>query len=116
MGKTYTITRFFRTRGKIIWEILCNFIGYKIRDRNSQISCEVGPVEKGIDIIILGGRFMVEHLITFKGNEIEVKQYICNPKSIILYDETLLDEEPMVWTGSLIATKVPNSEEIKELV
>jgi hypothetical protein len=43
----------------------------------------------------------MEHLMSFKGNEIQVKQHLCDPESIISYDETLLDEEEMVWIGSL---------------
>jgi hypothetical protein len=34
----------------------------------------------------------------FKGNGIQVQQYICNPESIISYDESVLDED-MVRVG-----------------
>jgi hypothetical protein len=44
-----------------------------------------------------------------------VQQHICNPKSIISHDESVLDED-RVWVGFLMATKAPDSEEIKELV
>jgi hypothetical protein len=47
-------------------------------------------------LIIPGGWFLVEHSMSFKGNEIQVKQHLCDPESIILYDETILDEEEMV--------------------
>jgi hypothetical protein len=50
------------------------------------------------------------------GNEIQVKQYICDPESIVSYDETTLDDEGVVWIGSLTATQAPNSKELKELV
>jgi hypothetical protein len=43
---------------------------------------------------------MVKHPMSFEGNEIQVKQHICNAESIILYDETVLDDEEAVWIGS----------------
>jgi hypothetical protein len=30
--------------------------------------------------------------MSFEGNEIQVKQYLCDPESIISYNETLLDK------------------------
>jgi hypothetical protein len=54
--------------------------------------------------------------MSFKRNEIQVKQHHCDPESIISYDETLLDEEERVWVGSLTATRVPETEELKNLV
>jgi hypothetical protein len=39
---------------------------------------------------------MVKHLISFEGNEIQVKENIYDSESIILYDETLLDDEKIV--------------------
>jgi hypothetical protein len=45
-----------------------------------------------------------------------VKQHICNAESIILYDETVLDDEEAVWIGSWTATKAPDSNELKNLV
>jgi hypothetical protein len=59
---------------------------------------------------------MVKHPMSFKGNTIQVKQHICDPKSIISYNETILDKEEAVWIGSLTATKVPDMEKIKKLV
>jgi hypothetical protein len=58
----------------------------------------------------------VEHLISFEGNEIQVKQHLCHPESIISYDETVLDDEDMVWIGSLTATQAPDTNELKKLV
>jgi hypothetical protein len=69
-----------------------------------------------VDLIIPGGWFMVEHPISFEGNEIQVKQHFCDPESIISYDETLLDEKEAVWIGFLIATKAPDTEELMEMV
>jgi hypothetical protein len=52
--------------------------------------------KNGTNIIIPGRWFMVEHSMSFKGNDIQVKQHICNPESIILYDKTVLDDEGVV--------------------
>jgi hypothetical protein len=91
-------------------------INLRIEDHVSQISCEIGPLEIGVDLIIPGGWFMVEHPMSFEGNMVQVKTHHCDPESIISYDETLLDEEEAVWIGSLTATKAPNTEELNELV
>jgi hypothetical protein len=39
---------------------------------------------------------MVEYPMSFEGNEILVKQHLCDPESIISYDETLLDDKEIV--------------------
>jgi hypothetical protein len=59
---------------------------------------------------------MVKHPMSFDGNEIQVKQHICNPESIISYNETILDHEEVVWIGSLTTTKASDNNELKELV
>jgi hypothetical protein len=69
-----------------------------------------------VDLIIPGGWFLMEHPMSFEGNDIQVKQYHCNPESIISYDETILDEEEAVWVGSLTVTQALKTEQIKEIV
>jgi hypothetical protein len=91
-------------------------INLRIEDHISQIFYEIGPLEIGVDLIIPGGSFLVEHPMSFGGNEIQVKQHLCDPESIISYDETLLDEEEIVWIGSLTTTKAPNTNQLMELV
>jgi hypothetical protein len=59
---------------------------------------------------------MVEYPMSFEENEIQVKQQICDPESIISYDETVLDEEEVVWIASLTATKAPDFDELTEMV
>jgi hypothetical protein len=54
--------------------------------------------------------------MSFKGNEIQVKQHICNPESIVSYDETVLDDKEMVWIRSLITTKAPEIDQLMNLV
>jgi hypothetical protein len=71
-------------------------LNLRIQEHISQISCEIGPLEKGVDLIIPGGWFLVEHRMSFEGNEIQVKQHLCDPESIVSYDETLLDDEETV--------------------
>jgi hypothetical protein len=45
-------------------------INLRIAEHVSQISCEIGPLEKGVDLIIPGGWFLVVHPKSFEGNEI----------------------------------------------
>jgi hypothetical protein len=69
-----------------------------------------------VDLIIPEGWFMVEHSMSFEGNEIQVKQHFCDPEAIISYDETILAEEETLWVGSLTATKAPDTKELKTMV
>jgi hypothetical protein len=71
-------------------------INLKIKELISQISCEIVSLKIGVDLIIPGAWFMVEHSMSFEGNEIQVKQHICDPELIILYNETILDDEETV--------------------
>jgi hypothetical protein len=41
-------------------------IQLRIEDHVSQISCEIGPLEIAVDLIIPGGWFMVEHPMRFR--------------------------------------------------
>jgi hypothetical protein len=68
-------------------------INLMIEEHVSQISCEIGPLKKGVDLINPGRWFLVEYLMRFEGNEIQVKPHYCDPESIISYNEILLDEE-----------------------
>jgi hypothetical protein len=91
-------------------------INFRIAEHVFLISCEIGPLEKRGDLIIPGRWLLVEHPMSFQWNEIQVKQYLCDPESIILYDETVSDDEETVWIGLLMATQAPNNEQIKEIV
>jgi hypothetical protein len=91
-------------------------LNIRIEEHVSQISCKIGPLETGVDLLISRGWFMVEYLIGFEGNEIQVKQDICDPESIVSYDETILDDEEVLLIGPLTATQALNSDELKELV
>jgi hypothetical protein len=48
-------------------------INLRIVDHISQISYKISSLEIGVVLIIRGGWFMVEHPMSFKGNEIQVK-------------------------------------------
>jgi hypothetical protein len=48
-------------------------LNIRIEDHVSQISGKVGPLETGVDLIMPGEYFMVEHSMSFEGNEIQVK-------------------------------------------
>jgi hypothetical protein len=111
-----TLLGFSRQEDTSFGKYFAPLITLKISDHVSQISCEVGPLEKGVDLIISEGWFLVEHPMSFEENEIQVKRHIRDPEAIISYDETLLDEEETVWIVSLSATKTPDSEEIKKIV
>jgi hypothetical protein len=87
---------FSRQEERSFGKYFAPLLNIKIKAHTSQISCEIGPLEMGVDLIISGRWFLVQHLISFKGNEIQVKQHIWDPESIVSYDETLLDEEETV--------------------
>jgi hypothetical protein len=93
-----------------------SLLNLRIAEHVSQISCKIGPLEKVVDLIIPGGWFLVEHSMSFAGNEIQVNQHLCNPEAIISYDKTLLNDEEVVWIGWLTAMQAPNTDQIKEIV
>jgi hypothetical protein len=45
-------------------------LNLRIKDHISQISCEIGPLQIGVDLIILREWFIVKHPMSFEGNEI----------------------------------------------
>jgi hypothetical protein len=47
---------------------------------------------------------MGEERRSFKGNELKVKQHICDPESINSFDKRLLEQEKIIWVGSLKVT------------
>ena len=53
------------------------FLTIIIGQHETNISAELGTLEEGIDLIIPGGWFLVEHPMTFKNGKIEVQQHIC---------------------------------------
>jgi hypothetical protein len=55
-------------------------LNLRIEEHISQISCEIGSLKIGVDLMIPGEWFMVEHPISFKGNKIQIKQHICDPE------------------------------------
>jgi hypothetical protein len=116
MGKTYNSVRFSGQEETSIGKYFTPLVNLRIEDHISPISCEIGPREIGVDLIIPGEWLMVEYPMSFEGNEIQVKQHICDPESIISYDETILDDEEAIWVGSLPTTKARNTNELKNLV
>jgi hypothetical protein len=46
---------FFWKRRNVLWKILPPLLAIKIADHISQVSSEIGPLEKGMNIIIPAG-------------------------------------------------------------
>jgi hypothetical protein len=59
---------------------------------------------------------MVEHSTSFEGHEIQLKEHNYDPESIVSYDETVLDDEGVVWIGSLTGKQAPEKQELERLV
>ena len=51
------------------------FLLLKIGEHQSPISAELGNLENGIDIIILGGWFLIQHPMTFNSEGIQIKEH-----------------------------------------
>jgi hypothetical protein len=54
--------------------------------------------------------------MSFEGNEIQLKKYICDPQLIVSYNETILDEEGEGWIELLTMTKAPEISILQEMV
>ena len=68
------------------------YLNIQIQTHQSTVSCELGTLEPGIQIIIPGGWFLVQHPQTFHQEAIQVVQNQCLDESIIEYDKTILKD------------------------
>jgi hypothetical protein len=94
--KPITLLGFSGQEDTLFEKYFTPLLNLKIEKHISQISCEIGSLEIGVNLLGPGGWFMVEYPMSFKGNKIQVKQHICDPESIISYDETIWENEEMV--------------------
>src|SRR5205807_2033158 len=79
-------------------------------------SAKLGILEEGIDLIIPGGWFSVEHPMTFEDGKIEVQQHICQKNEEITYDETLLEDKDAIIIGSMTYFAPPDHESLKKII
>src|SRR5205085_12524213 len=86
-----------------------------IGQHETNISAKLGTLEEGIDLIIPGAWFLVEHPMTFE-NGIEVKQHICQRNEEITYDETLLEDKDAIIIGSMTYFAPPDHESLKKII
>ena len=87
----------------------------KIADHETTVSAEVGKLEPGIDLIIPGGWFLVEHPMSFDNNGITVHPHRCDTNEVQYY-ETLLDDPTAYQISSLMVTKSPDDKQLREIV
>jgi hypothetical protein len=72
--KPITILGFSGQEDTSFGKYFAPLINIRIEDYISHISCEIGPREIWVDLIIPRGWFMVEHVMSFEGNDIQVKK------------------------------------------
>src|SRR5437588_7733164 len=77
------------------------FLTIIIEQHETNISAELGTLEEGIDLIIPGGWFLVEHPMTFENGKSEVQQHICQKNEEITYYERLLENKNAIIIGSM---------------
>src|SRR5205085_5894955 len=87
-----------------------------IGQHETNISAELGTLEEGIDLIIPGGWFLVEHPMTFKNGKIEVQQHICQKNEESTYDETLLENKDVIIIGSMTYFAPPDHESLNKII
>ena len=88
----------------------------KIGKHKTTISAELGQLENGIDLIIPGGWFMVEHPMSFENDDIRVHQHPCQMEDEISYDETVLEDEEAMVIGSMTYFAPPETKELKKII
>src|SRR5437588_4086489 len=66
------------------------FLTIIIGQYETNMSAELGTLEEGINLIIPGGWFIVEHPITFENGKIKVQKHIGQNNVVITYEDTLL--------------------------
>ena len=92
------------------------FLSLTIGEHKTTISAELGQLEDGIDLIIPGGWFLVEHPMLFHNNDVQVQQHLCQPNDEIVYDETLLEDGEAMVIGSMTYFAPPETERLKEII
>src|SRR5437660_10309657 len=92
------------------------FLTIIIGQHETNISAELGTLEEGIDLIIPGGWFLVEHPMTLENGKIEVQQHICKKNEEITYDETLLEDKDTIIIGSMTYFAPPDHESLKKTI
>ena len=88
----------------------------KIGKHETTISAELGQLEDGINLIIPGGWFKVEHPMSFENDSIRVHQHPCQPDDEISYDETVLEDEEAMVIGSMTYFAPPETKELKKII
>src|SRR6266849_699159 len=61
-----------------------------IGSHTMSISCELATLEPGIQLIILGGWFLVQHPITFHDHGVQIQAHECHSPPGIIYDDELI--------------------------
>ena len=91
------------------------FVRLVIDKHESFIACEIGMLEAGINLIIPGGWFIDNHLLTFNKGIIQVKTHDCDKDEAFEwdYDLTNLDDPNAVLVGRIgaIAIQPPDNME-----
>ena len=95
---------------------LAPFLTLKINQHESTISTELGTLEDGIDLIIPGGWFLVEHPMTFDKGKVKAQKHVCQPLEEITYDNTLLDDTEAITIGSMTYFTPPDHAELKKII
>src|SRR6266481_430695 len=82
----------------------------QIKGHTTSISCELDTLEPGIQIIILGGWFLVQHPLTFEKGSIQLREHKCYSPPNIIYDEELV-HDPEAQIIRAISSSEPHTEE-----
>jgi hypothetical protein len=92
------------------------FLTIAVDQHESIISAELGNLEEGIDLIIPGGWFLVEHPMTFENGKIKVQNHICHKNEEVTYDEGLLTNTNAITIGSMTYFAPPDYEDLKKII
>ena len=77
---------------------------------------ELGQLEDEIGLILPGGWFLVEHLMSFYKKGMQVQQHQCQPNNKITYDESLLEDKEAMVIGSMSNFALPETEVLKKTI
>src|SRR5437588_3260836 len=86
------------------------FLLLKIGEHQTLISAELGNLENGIDIIIPGGWFLIQHPTTFELEGIQIKEDHYDITEDLEYDQTVLDDPEAAVIGSMTYFEPPDVE------
>ncbi len=85
-----------------------------IGTHTTSISCELATLEPGIQLIIPGGWFLVQHPVTFHEHSIQIQAHECHSPPGIIYDDELIHDPEARIIGAISSSEPHTKETLQQ--